>query len=137
MVGMGSLVATSRFAVDLMRDQGKKVGLVKVRTYRPFPGDELLEVLKNSKVAVVLDRNTVAAVYHDLRSALFGADKAPRVIGRTVGLGGRDVTYYDIMYMVEEGFRALLGSYGGSEHAWHFDVIEDEDMLARALSAGT
>ena len=135
LVGMGSLVATSRFAVDLMRDQGKKVGLVKVRTYRPFPGDELVEVLKGAKVAVVLDRNTVSAVYHDLRSALFSSASPPHVIGRTVGLGGRDVTYYDIMYMVEEGFRALDRGSTVAQHAWHFDVIEDEDMLARTLAS--
>ena len=135
LVGMGSLVATSRFAVDLMREQGKKVGLVKIRTYRPFPGDELADALGHTKAAVVLDRNTVSAVFNDLRSALFGLADPPQVIGRTVGLGGRDVTYYDIVYMVEEGFRALNPSYNIPEHAWHFDVIEDEDMLSRALDS--
>ena len=83
-----------------------------------------------------MDRNTVAAVYHDLTSALFGEDVHPTVIGRTVGLGGRDVTYYDIQYMVEEGFQALDPGNLVPEQSWHFDVIEDEAMLRRALGAG-
>ncbi len=132
-VAMGSLASTSRYAVDLLREQGKKVGLVKLRTYRPFPVEELVEALKNTKVALVLDRNTVAAVYHDLRSAFFGRPDAPAVLGRTVGLGGRDVTYYNIMYMVEEGYRSLEAGGNHAQHSWHFDVIEDEEMLTRAL----
>ena len=134
LVAMGSFVATSRFAVDLLREQGKKVGLIKVRTYRPFPDKELVEALKYARIAVVLDRNTVAAVYHDLRSALFGQPDSPAVMGRIVGLGGRDVTYYDVMYMVEEAYSSLAGTRVHAQHGWHFDVIEDEEMLARALS---
>jgi pyruvate ferredoxin oxidoreductase alpha subunit len=133
-VAMGSFVATSRVAVDMLRQQGKRVGLVKVRTYRPFPGEELVEALAGARAAVVLDRNTVAAVYHDLRSALFGRPKSPAVIGRIVGLGGRDVTYYDIAFIVEEAYGALREGQASAQHAWHFDVIEDEEMLARALA---
>ena len=132
-VAMGSFVATSRVAVDLLRDRGRKVGLIKVRTYRPFPGEELVRELSNARVAVVLDRNTVAAVYHDLRSALFGQPDPPQVMGRTVGLGGRDVTYYDVAYMVEEAYDALASGRLEPQQAWHFDVIEDEEMLAKVL----
>ena len=136
LVGMGSLVSTARVAIDMMREQGKKVGLVKIRTYRPFPGRELADALRGSKVVVVMDRNTVSAVFHDLKSALFGESAPPSVIGRTVGLGGRDVTYYDIQYMVEEGLQSLDPGNLVPEQSWHFDVIEDEAMLRRALGAG-
>ncbi len=136
LVGMGSLVSTARVAIDMLRDQGKKVGLVKIRTYRPFPGRELADALRGSKVVVVMDRNTVSAVFHDLKSALFGEAVPPTVIGRTVGLGGRDVTYYDIQYMVEEGFQALEPGKLVPEQSWHFNVIEDEAMLRQALGAG-
>ena len=132
-VAMGSLVATSRVAVDQLRDGGRKVGLIKVRTYRPFPGEELVRELANARVAVVLDRNTVAAVYHDLRSALFGKPNQPHVTGRTVGLGGRDVTYHDVAYMAEEAFHGLANGRVDQDQTWHFDVIEDEEMLARKL----
>lgn len=132
-VAMGSLAATSRFAVDRLREQGKAVGLAKVHTFRPFPGEDLIDALKNVKAAVVLDRNTVAAVYHDLRSALFGRSGSPLVLGRTVGLGGRDVTHYDVMYMLEEALKASRQGYPDQQNAWHFDIIEDDEMLARAL----
>ncbi|MFQ6026773.1 MAG: hypothetical protein ACE5Q6_04570 [Dehalococcoidia bacterium] len=132
-VAMGSLSATSRYAIDLLRDLGKAVGLVKIRTYRPFPSEDLLEGLKNVKAAVVLDRNPVSAVYNDLRSAFFGQPNPPMVLGRVVGLGGRDVTYYNIMYAVEEAYTALRQGRAEQELAWHFESIEDEEMLNQML----
>ena len=133
-IAMGSLAATSRYAIQLMREQGKRVGLLKVRTFRPFPGEELMTALKDVKAVVVLDRNPVAAVYHDLRSALFGQVEAPMVLGRIAGLGGRDITYFDMMYMAEEALEATRRGHPQRQHAWHFETIEDEDMLAQALT---
>ena len=118
----------------LLREEGKAVGLVKVRTFRPFPREDLVEALRNVKAAVVLDRNTVAAVYHELRTALFGQSQPPIVLGRFVGLGGRDVTYYNVMYMAEEALEAIRKGHAKEPLAWHFDVIEDEEMLARVLN---
>ena len=133
-IAMGSLSATSRFAVDLLREQDKAVGLVKIRTFRPFPNEDLIEALENVKAVVVLDRNTVAAVYNDLRSALFGRPQAPIVLGRIVGLGGRDVTYYNVMYMAQEALEAVRKGRPDEPLAWHFEVIEDEEMLGQVLS---
>jgi pyruvate ferredoxin oxidoreductase alpha subunit len=132
-VTMGSFAATSRYAVNLMREQGKKVGLVKLRTYRPFPSEDLLEALQGVKAAVVLDRNPVAAIYNDLRSALFGQPNPPMVLGRIAGLGGRDVTYYNVMYAVEEAYEAIRRGRPEEQLAWHFESIEDEDMLREML----
>ncbi|MFQ5878942.1 MAG: pyruvate ferredoxin oxidoreductase [Dehalococcoidia bacterium] len=125
-VAIGSLAATTRYAVDLMREEGRPVGLVKVRAFRPFPNEDLIEALKGVKVAVVLDRNPVAAVYHDLRSALFGQPNPPLVLGRIVGLGGRDVTYYDVMAMAEEGFQAARQGKAEKELDWHFQVTRPQ-----------
>ncbi len=133
-VAMGSLAATARFAVDLLRQQGKPVGLVKVRTFRPFPSEDLLEALKEVRAVVVLDRNPVAAVYQDLRSSLFGQPQPPLVLGRIVGLGGRDVTYYNVMYVAEEALAAVRKGHVAEPLAWHFEVIEDEEMLTRAIA---
>ena len=132
-VAMGSLSATSRYAVDRLREQGKAVGMVKVHTLRPFPGEDLVEALKGIKAVVVLDRNPVAAVYQDLRSALFGQPQPPMVLGRIVGLGGRDVTHCSVMYMAEEAMAAARQGRPDEALGWHFQVIEDEEMLARAL----
>lgn len=132
-VAMGSLAATSRVAIDRLREQGKAVGLVKIRTFRPFPNEDLVEALQKVKAVVVLDRNAVAAVYQDLRSALLGQPQPPLVLGRYVGLGGRDVTNFSIMYMAEEALKAARQGHAEEQLAWHFRVIEDEDMLAQAL----
>ncbi len=132
-VAMGSLAATSRYAARLMQEQGKRVALVKVRAFRPFPGQELVTALKNVKAVVVLDRNPVAAVYHDLRSAMFGQVDPPMILGRIAGLGGRDVTFYDVMYMAEEALEASRRGYAQRQQAWHFETIEDEEMLSQAL----
>jgi hypothetical protein len=59
--------------------------------------------------------------------------KAPLVLGRIAGLGGRDVTHYNIAYMLEEAREAVRKGRADREQDWHFDVIEDEDMLAEAL----
>ena len=80
-----------------------------------------------------VDRNAVAAVYQDLRSALFGQARPPLVLGRYVGLGGRDVTNFSIMYMAEEALKAARQGHAEEQLAWHFRVIEDEEMLAQAM----
>jgi len=132
-VAMGSFAATSRYAVNLLREQGQRVGLIKIRTYRPFPSEDLLEALQGVKAVVVLDRNPVAAVYNDLRSALFGQPNPPLVLGRIAGLGGRDVTHYNVMYAVAEAYNAIRRGRPEEQLAWHFESIEDEDMLNRML----
>ena len=82
---------------------------------------------------VVLDRNTVAAVYQDLRSALFGQPNPPVVLGRIIGLGGRDVTHYNVVYAAEEALAASRRQGNAKPLDWHFEVIEDEEMLEQVL----
>lgn len=94
---------------------------------------DLLEALKTVKGVVVLDRNTVGAVYNDLRSALFGQPQAPVVLGRIIGLGGRDVTHYNVVYAAEEALAAARKGSADRPMDWHFEVIEDEEMLAQVL----
>ena len=77
------------------REAGKKVGLVKITVYRPFPHIELLEALGESKCVVVMDRVASfgawgSPTFSELRSALYGAKDAPQVINFIYGLGGRD-----------------------------------------------
>lgn len=90
-VAMGSIVSTVRIAVDEMRKQGEKIGLLKVKTWRPFPAKAILEHLKNAKYVTVLDKNIVfgvgGALANDLKAAAYGQDS--KVIhGVILGLGG-------------------------------------------------
>ena len=90
-VAMGSIVSTIRQFVDAQRQQGKKIGLVKLKTWRPFPGQELYAALKNVKFITVLDKNIVfgvgGALATDIKAAFYGhSDKA--IKGFIIGLGG-------------------------------------------------
>jgi pyruvate ferredoxin oxidoreductase alpha subunit len=94
-VTMGSLVETLRFVVDEMRNEGHKVGLLKVRAYRPFPALEIRNVLKDVQNVAVLEKNVSigsgGALCKELRDALYGLTR-PYVSGFIVGLGGKEIT---------------------------------------------
>jgi pyruvate ferredoxin oxidoreductase alpha subunit len=93
-VAMGSIVGLVREVVEELRKEGKKVGLVKIRSFRPFPVEELRKVMKDVEKIVVFER-AVSFGYEgpvaiDLKSALFGHCNA-KVYSFAVGLGGRDI----------------------------------------------
>ncbi|MEE3362291.1 MAG: hypothetical protein VZQ84_01905 [Anaerovoracaceae bacterium] len=97
MVIMGSAAGTAKDAVDALRDRGIKAGLLKVRMFRPFPGAEIAEALKNCKVVACMDRtesfNTQSGpLGADVKTALFDAGTDVKVLNYVYGLGGRDVT---------------------------------------------
>ncbi len=129
---MGSFSATSRLAVDMLRDEGKPVGLMKLRLFRPFPGAELIEALGGKKVVVTLDRNIIWALWSELRSAFFGEPAPPIILGRTAGIGGRDVTYYDIAQILEEGLSAAAGKKVDIQR-WHFHVNKSRNSVPLPL----
>ncbi|MFC1754100.1 pyruvate synthase subunit PorA [Thermoproteota archaeon] len=93
-VGMGSMCGTARSVVDDMRKQGKKVGLIKVKAFRPFPAEDITKATKNLKGIAVLDKvislGHEGPLFSDIRAILYG--KKTKVSGFIVGLGGRDVT---------------------------------------------
>jgi pyruvate/2-oxoacid:ferredoxin oxidoreductase alpha subunit len=98
LVTSGTITSTARHVVDLRRDQGERVGLVKVKMFRPFPTQELRRYLKGPRRVAVLDRNISPGhggiFAEEIRSALYDVplDDRPLVLGYIVGLGGRDVT---------------------------------------------
>ncbi|WP_422484717.1 pyruvate ferredoxin oxidoreductase [Gudongella sp. DL1XJH-153] len=96
LVTLGSLTGSARIAVDMARDNGVKVGLVKIRCLRPFPKDEVMELLSGKKAIGVVDRNVsfgwhTGIVYQEIKSAISTQTAVPTVpfIG---GLGGEDLT---------------------------------------------
>jgi len=95
LLGMGSVAGTVKEAVDEMRSEGKKVGLVKIRCYRPFPYEDILEAIDGAKIIAVLEANyslgSEGAVGMDLKAKLCGRPDAPLVVDVIAGLGGREV----------------------------------------------
>lgn len=101
LVLIGSTAGTAKAAVDALRAQGKKVGLVKVRMFRPFPGEELAEALKNCKAVAVMDKSEGfngcgGPLFAETRSALYDLEARPKLINVVYGLGGRDVSTDDV-----------------------------------------
>jgi pyruvate/2-oxoacid:ferredoxin oxidoreductase alpha subunit len=95
LVTSGTIASTTRAVIDQMRDDGVKIGSLKVRVFRPFPFDEVYEVLSKAKRVAVIDRNVSfghhGIFYQEVKSALYGRTDVP-VHGYITGLGGRDVT---------------------------------------------
>jgi pyruvate ferredoxin oxidoreductase alpha subunit len=94
-VAMGSVVGTLKDWVDAQRDAGEKVGLVKLRCFRPFPEEELVAAVSKAKRVIVLEKavsmGSTGIVAAELRAALQGKSEVP-VSSVVTGLGGRDVT---------------------------------------------
>lgn len=100
LVSMGSLLGTMKDVVDDLRDEGHPVGIVKVRTTRPFPRSQLHDVLSSARVVGVIEKDVTLGLEgilcSEIRSAFCGSDTTPNVSSFIVGLGGRDVRKADI-----------------------------------------
>lgn len=97
MVIMGSSAGTAKAAVDELRANGVKAGLIKVRVFRPFPGEELAKALENCKAVAVLDKSegfsaNGGPLFAETASACINLDKRPKMVDIVYGLGGRDFT---------------------------------------------
>jgi len=100
-IALGSTCGTAKAVVDGMRDSGKKVGLLKLRVFRPFPYQELSIALSRAKCVAVLDRcdsysSTGGPLFVEVRSALYDLKEKPAVIDYIYGLGGRDIKMEEI-----------------------------------------
>jgi len=95
-VTLGSSAGTVKYVVDEMRETGKKVGLLKIRVFRPFPGKRIAEALNGKKAVAVLDRSASfgaeAPIYAEVKSALYTIKERPILQSYVYGLGGRDFT---------------------------------------------
>lgn len=94
---MGSSAGTAKAAVAELRDKGIKAGLVKIRVFRPFPGEELAEVLQNCKAVAVLDKSEGFSacggpLFAETASACINLSQRPKMVDIVYGLGGRDFT---------------------------------------------
>ena len=101
LVLIGSTAGTAKATVDQLRAQGKKVGLIKLRVFRPFPAEELTQALSHCKAVAVMDKSEGFSacggpIFAETRSALYDLEHRPKLINVVYGLGGRDVSTGDI-----------------------------------------
>jgi len=102
----GTASSTSRDVVDHYREEGKAIGMLKVRAFRPFPAEEIRKALKGVPKAAVIDRNIslgMGGIFaEELRSVFCNETERPVVFGYIAGLGGRDITADRISGMIED-----------------------------------
>ena len=108
LVTMDSMTGTAKDVVDEMRAEGKKIGLIKLKCFRPFPTEKFREIAPKYKAIGVVDRNNsfgsagggIVAV--ELARALYDLSERPLIANFHVGLSGTDVTMNQIRYMADE-----------------------------------
>lgn len=105
---MGSFSETAMAAIDHLRAEGKDVGLVKLRLWRPFPFDDIRRAVENAEVLIILDRalsfgGPGGPVCSEIRSALYGVENNPKVVSFVGGLGGRAIDVAGFEYIINRG----------------------------------
>jgi len=122
-IAMGSVCGTIKEVVDALRLKGKKVGLLKIISYRPFPFQAIYEALKNIPKVAVLDRalslGSYAPLASEVKAVFSGKKRCPQVISSfIVGLGGRDIT--------KDSIKEVLGLLTSKERSCEFIDLKPE-----------
>jgi len=112
LVTLGSMTGVARVAVNKLRDNGMKVGLLRIRSFRPFPAEEIREAVKTAKVIAVASRDVSlgsfgGAALSEVRSALYESNKKPHIVGYVLGLGGRDIKVEDFLTIAKKAYEVL------------------------------
>lgn len=123
---IGSGAGTAKAVVNELRANGEKVGLIKLRVFRPFPMQELAKALQGIKAVAVMDKadsfsDAGGPLFAETRSACYGMDAAPLMVNYVYGLGGRDVRTESIG-KVYTALKEIVESGNTGEVYRHLDV---------------
>jgi pyruvate ferredoxin oxidoreductase alpha subunit len=113
-VVMASTAGTAKVVVDNLRGKGLKVGLLKLRVFRPFPKDEIADALKDLKAIAVMDRSDAmngeeGPLCLEVKAALFDKNLNKIILNYIYGLGGREVSLDNIEFVYNELCEAVKG----------------------------
>lgn len=104
-ISSATVASTARSAIDYLREKGKKVGLLRIRVFRPFPTEKVKSLLSAIDKAIVIDRNisfgASGIFYQEVKAACYNEKNKPPIFGVITGLGGRDVGKKDIIDIYE------------------------------------
>jgi len=122
MLTMGSLSSSAKDLVDLLRKRGEKVGLVKLKSFRPFPNEEIVSALSHAKAVAVLEKDIslghAGGLYLDTAASFVNIEHTPLMINFICGLGGRDVTSSQLEQAVREAKNAAETGKVGERVRW-------------------
>lgn len=121
-MAMGSVIGTIKDTIDVLRSEGESVGLLKVRSFRPFPAEAVRKALKNAKVVVTLDKNisvgkNEGALCTEVKACLYNTEIRTPVIGFMLGHGGRDIPMSTIKKIINKAKLVEKGIFVESEFA--------------------
>lgn len=126
LVTMGSMSGPAKLAVNELRKDGKRVGLVRIRAFRPFPTEDFQRLAKGVKAIAVCDRNVVqdgsggvGASYLEIKHALWYQPKKPLLLNFIMGLRGVEVATPDFKYVGEKAFDAVAKGVVDKEVEWY------------------
>ncbi|MBI1747015.1 MAG: pyruvate ferredoxin oxidoreductase [Acidobacteria bacterium] len=107
LVTSGAISSTSKIVIDQLRRQGRKIGRLKIKLFRPFPFQEIQRLLGDVPKVAIIDRNCSyghhGIFFQEIKSALYGSKKGdrPKLYGYILGLGGRDVTINTLRQVID------------------------------------
>ena len=125
LVGMGTLAMPVRVAVRRLREQGKKVGFLRIKFFRPFATEEIQEALSKCKAFGVIDRDYSygspsygGVLFNELRAAMYPMPQRPHILNFIAGLGGREVLVRDVNHVVDMVQKAIDTGKIEEETTW-------------------
>src|SRR6266851_5693943 len=125
LVGRGTISLPIKVAIRGLRAKGKKVGLVRLRWFRPFPTEKLVAALSKAKALGIIDRDYSfgspfgsGVVANEIRAALYNADRRPPLLSFICGLGGREVTLEDVYKGVDLCSAAAAAGKSDAKTHW-------------------
>jgi pyruvate ferredoxin oxidoreductase alpha subunit len=123
LVGQGTIAMPGRVIVRRLREQGHKVGFARLKWFRPFPADEVVERLSHFKGVAIIDRDYSygsphhgGVLYTEFRAAFYDSPKRPAMINIIGGLGGREFTAADGAEMFDLLQKASAGELKTNVH---------------------
>jgi len=114
LVAMGTIASTAKTAIDQMQRDGKRVGLVAIKSFKPFPEEEFQRIAGYAKAMGVIDRNvstgTMGGItFTEIRHSLYDLDERPALINFHAGMRGKEVRVEDLKRMAEKTLKAAKG----------------------------
>jgi pyruvate ferredoxin oxidoreductase alpha subunit len=125
LIGMGTISLPIKVAIRSMRKEGKKVGLLRLRWFRPFPTEQLVKALSRAAAIGVIDRDYSfgspfgsGVVANEIRAAMYNAERRPPLLSFICGLGGREVTLEDVGKATDMCFAAATSGRSDAKTHW-------------------
>lgn len=123
LVAMGTIASTAKTAVDRLQGDGKKIGLVAIKSFKPFPEEEFQRIAGYAKAMGVVDRNVSTGTrggitFTEVRHALYDVDERPATLNFHAGMRGKEVRVEDLERMAEKTLGAAYGEKASPQVEW-------------------